>query len=74
MEMEMEDERKHQKTVDVDGIRAQQTYYKKNHRTKLIFVHEKRFMVSVETSDTDPDETWSLVDKLDLDSLSALAE
>lgn len=69
MEMEMEDERKHQQTVEVDGIRAQQTYYKKNSRTNLMFVYEERFMVTIDATDMDVDETWKMVEKLDLEGL-----
>ena len=74
MEMEMEDERKHQQTVEVDGIRAQQTYYKKNNRTKLMFVFKERFMVSIDGTDMTTDETWELTKKLDFAKLIDLAE
>ena len=43
MEMETEDEHKHQKTVNVDGITAQQTYKKKTNDTQLLFAFQERF-------------------------------
>ncbi|QCK16641.1 hypothetical protein [Mangrovivirga cuniculi] len=74
MDREEEDERKHLKTVTVDGQKALQTYYKKRDVTHLQFVYNDRFSVMVKASKTKPDQAWDLVDKLDFESLSDMAE
>ena len=72
MDMEMEDEHKHQQTVEVNGIQAQQTYFKKNNRTDLMFVYDDRFMVTIKTTDMNPADTWELVEALNLERLGEL--
>lgn len=74
MEMEMEDEHKHKKTVEFDGLQVQQTYYKKNNRTNFMFVYEERFMITVDALDMGPEETWKMVEQLDLEGLVDLTE
>ncbi len=69
MNMEEEDENRHLQTVDVNGIKAQQTYLKKRNETKVQFVYEKRFGVIVDGLDMSPEETWELIDKLNLEEL-----
>jgi hypothetical protein len=69
MDMEEEDENRHLQTVDVNGIKAQQTYLKKRNETKVQFVYEKRFGVIVDGLDMSPEETWELIDKLNLEEL-----
>ena len=73
-EMEMEDEYKHQQTVEVNGVRAQQTYRKKSNNTHLMFAYEERFLVTVNATDLGVDETWALVNALNLGELGALTE
>ncbi|MBU2948113.1 hypothetical protein [Zobellia uliginosa] len=69
-EMETEDEFKHQQTVEVNGVKAQQTYKKKTNDTQLMFAYEERFFVTVNGSDMLPDETWGMVEKLKLEELA----
>ncbi len=74
MDMEQEDESKHLKTVTVNSIRAQQTYYKKRDDTQIQFVYNDRFGVIVNSKDMNPEATWALIDKIGLDKLSDMAE
>jgi len=74
MDIEEEDENKHLQTVVVNGIKAQQTYFKKRNETKLQFVYEKRFAVIIDTENMTPEETWQLFEKLNLDELAQRAE
>lgn len=74
LEMEMEDESKHQQTVTIDGVKAQQTYYKKRNNTQLIFMYGERFLVTVNSSDMDVDATWNIVDEVALENLVKLTE
>ncbi len=69
MDMEEEDENRHLKTVDVNGIKAQQTYLKKRNETKVQFVYKKRFGVIVDGLDMSPEETWEAIEKLNLEEL-----
>ena len=73
-EMETEDEYQHQQTVEVNDIRAQQTYKKKSNDTQLIFAFAERFLVTVNANDMLPDETWDMVDNLELEQLTDMAE
>ncbi|MGJ8737482.1 hypothetical protein [Zobellia laminariae] len=73
-EMETEDEYKHQQTVEVDGVKAQQTYKKKSNHTQLMFAYKERFLVTVNASDMLPEETWDMVRKLKLEELTDMAE
>lgn len=74
MEMEVEDENKHQQTVTVDGIKAQQTYKKKANNTQLMFAYHDRFLVTINGTDMNVEETWKLTQKLDLKELVHLVE
>lgn len=74
MEMETEDEYKHQQTVTVDGIKAQQTYKKKANNTQLVFAYEERFLITINATDMNADKTWKMTQKLDLADLADLAE
>lgn len=74
LEMEMEDENKHQQTITIDGVKAQQTYFKKRNNTQLIFMYAERFMVTVNSNDMDVDATWKMVDELALEDLVKLTE
>jgi len=74
MEMETEDEYKHQQTVTVDGIKAQQTYKKKVNNTQLMFAYKERFLITINATDMDTKETWKMTQKLDLEELVDLAE
>lgn len=74
MDMEEETEHKHTKSVTVNGIRAQQTFHKKRNETALQFVFEKRFGVMVNGVQLDPDETWKMVEKLDLEELEEMTD
>lgn len=73
-EMETEDEYKHQQTVEVDDVKAQQTYKKKSNDTQLIFAYQERFLVTVNATDMDVEETWQLTEKLNLEDLADLAQ
>lgn len=74
LEMETEDEYKHQQTVTVDGIKAQQTYFKKTNKTQLLFMYGERFLVTINATEMDMVETWEMVEKLDLKELVDLTE
>ena len=74
LEMEMEDESKHQQTVTFDGIKAQQTYFKKRNNTQLIFMYDERFLVTINSTDLDIEATWNLIEKLELEDLVDMAE
>lgn len=73
-EMEAEDEYKHQQTVTVEGIKAQQTYKKKTNHTQLMFAYAERFLITINTTDMNVDETWEMTQKLDLEELVGLIE
>ncbi|MFS4417287.1 hypothetical protein [Maribacter sp. 2307ULW6-5] len=73
-EMESEDEYEHQQTVEVGGIKAQQTYKKKLNDTQLLFAYRERFLVTVNATDINVAETWELTEKLNLGALAELAE
>ena len=74
MEMEVEDEYKHQQTVAVNGITAQQTYKKKTNDTQLMFAFEERFLVTINATDMMVEEAWEMTKKLELEELVDLAE
>jgi hypothetical protein len=74
MEMEVEDEYKHQQTVTVKGIKAQQTYKKKANNTQLLFAYEERFLITINATEMNVEETWEMTQKLDLEELVDLAE
>lgn len=74
MDMEEENEHKHTIVVTVMSIRAQQTFHKKRNETALRFVYDKRFGVLVSGVNLDPDETWAMVEKLDLKKLTDTTE
>ena len=74
LEMETEDEHKHQQTVTVDGMKAQQTYFKKKNNTQLLFMYGERFLVTMNSTDMNVEETWEMVEKLDLEELVDLTE
>jgi len=72
MDMEQEDEHRHIKAVKVDGIRVQQIFHKKRNETVLQFVVDKRFGTIINGVNMKPDETWKMVEKLNLNALSDL--
>lgn len=74
MDMEQEDENKHTEAVTVGDVRAQQTLHKKRNVTVLQFVVDKRFGVMVNGVKMNPDETWKMVERLNLDDLTDLTE
>lgn len=74
MEMEVEDEYKHQQTVTVYGIKAQQIFKKKENTTQLIFAFEERFLITINATEMSADETWKLTQKLNFEELVGLAE
>lgn len=74
IEMESEDEYKHQKTVTVDGIKAQQTYKKKVNNTQLLFAFQERFLITINATDMNVEETWNMTRKLDLQDLVDMTE
>ena len=74
IEMETEDENKHQKTVTVDGIKAKQTYKKKTNNTQLMFAYKERFLVTINTTDMNVEQTWELTQALNFDALVAMAK
>lgn len=69
MEVEEEDENKHLQTLTRDGIKAKQTYFKNRNKTELQFIYGRRFVVMVKGKDIEPENTWNLVDALDLEDL-----
>ncbi|MFC4095972.1 hypothetical protein [Euzebyella saccharophila] len=69
LEMEEENEEKHKKTVEVEGTKAQQTYYKKTNRTHLMFAHSERFLVTFTGNEMNPAEAWEAVEDLELNDL-----
>lgn len=74
MNFEKEDEREHQKLVEVNGIRAQEKFNKQTIRTELNFVYENRFMVAITATHMDPEECWKYVALLGLERLYDLTE
>lgn len=74
LEMEEEDESKHLKTVERKGIKARQTYFKQRNNTSISFLYRDRFMVEVRAENMGVEETWGLVDALDLEDLAERAE
>lgn len=74
MDMEEEDELKHRKTTEVNGVRAQQTYYKKDNRTHLLFSFEERFLVTLTAHDMNEEETWAVVEEFKLNKLKELTK
>lgn len=72
MNFEMEDDRKVQKVVEFQNIKAQQTFHKKTIKTELQFVHGERFGISVSGSKMMPEETWTSINPLGLDNLPSL--
>ena len=65
-----EDEHKHVKLVNVNGISGRQTYEKKSNKTALHFIYNDRFSISVTGAHMDPEETWAHFEKFDLEGLS----
>ena len=74
MDMEEENEYKHTKAITVNGIRAQQTFHKKRNETALQFVYGKRLGVIANGVKMNPEETWAMIEKLDLKKLTDTAE
>lgn len=74
MEVEEEDENKHMQTVERDGIRARQTYFKQRNNTALSFLYKERFMIEVRADNLGVEETWQMVDALRLPDLIALTK
>ncbi len=74
MEMETEDEYKHLQTVTVEGIKAQQTFKKKANNTQLMFAYKERFLITINATDMNVDETWEMAQKLELEELVKLTE
>lgn len=74
MDMEEETEYKHSKGVEANGIEARQTFHKKRNETALQFVYKKRFGVMIRGVKMSPEETWSMLEKLDFDGLTEMAE
>lgn len=70
IDMEVEDENKHQQTVTVNNIKAQQIYKKKRNDTQLMFVYEERFLVTINATDMNVEETWNITKKLDFKALN----
>jgi len=69
IETEVEDEHKHLQTVTVNGIKAKQTFYKKRNGTQLMFIYNKRFIVTINSNDMNVDETWATVKRMQLNKL-----
>lgn len=63
MEMEVEDENKHQ-----------QTYKKKANNTQLMFAYQERFLITINGTDMNAEETWEMTQQLDLEELVNLTE
>lgn len=74
LDIEEEDENKHMQPVTVDGVRAQQTYFKRQRRTSLQFVYGERFVVIISGTNMEPEETWKHIKALDLDGLKAITD
>ena len=74
IEMEVEDENKHQQTVTVNGIKAQQTYKKKQNNTQLMFAYKERFLVTIKATKMNVEETWQMTNTLNLAALDNLNE
>lgn len=74
MEMEVEDEYKHQQTVTVNDVKAQQTYKKKANDTQLMFAYDERFLITINATDMNVKDTWDMTKKLALEELVYLTE
>lgn len=74
LDVEEEDENKHMQTVERDGIRARQTYYKQRNNTALSFLYKDRFLVEIRADNIGVEETWGMVEALRLQDLIERAE
>lgn len=74
MDMEEEDEYKHTKTLEKNGVKAHQTFHKIRNETVLRFVYGERFGVNVNGVKMDPEEAWDYVEELDLKELLDMTE
>ena len=74
IDMEEENENKHLQPVTKEGIRAQQTYYKKDNKTSLQFIYGDRFVIFATGTNMNPKETWEHVSALRLDGLALKGE
>ena len=61
-------------TVERDGIRARQTYYKQTNNTVLSFLYKDRFMIDIRAENIGVEETWEMVEALRLTDLAEKAE
>lgn len=69
MDIEEENEYRHSKGVEVNGIKARQTFHKKRSETALQFVYKKRFGIIINGVKMNPEETWTMLEELDLEDL-----
>lgn len=69
MDMEKEDEYRHEVKVERKGIEARQTYLKKQNHTHLNFLYKDRFYVEVRAKKMGVDETWETLEDINLDQL-----
>ena len=74
VDMELENENKHQQTVTVNGIKAQQTYKKKQNNTQLMFAYKERFLITIKATKMNVEETWQITNTLNLAALDNLSE
>lgn len=74
IEVEEENEYRHQQTVFRNDIKIQQTYKKQANDTDLVFALDERYMIIINSVGMDPNETWEMVEGLNLDELSEMAE
>jgi len=70
VDVEEENDHKHLKSVTVNGIKAQETYFKKKNSTDIQFIFKDRFGVTINAKNMMPEETWQLVKELNLKQLT----
>ncbi len=65
---------RHAQYLERNGLKARQTYYSDANKTELQFVFDERFGVLVNTRKLTPEETWELVDQMNISRLKELGQ
>ncbi len=68
-DFEEDSNRESRRTIKKKGMKVIETYRKNSNDSKLEFLHDDRFFVSLEGDNMDLDELWDRVDELDFDDL-----
>ncbi|OAB80458.1 hypothetical protein [Cochleicola gelatinilyticus] len=68
-EFEEEDAYKTRRTVEKKGVKAIEEYRKNNNNSIIEFLKNRRFYLKATGTNMDLEETWKLIDELDIDNL-----